>query len=113
MNDLTTSISQAMALATRLRSKSEKLKEGEFKSLCDAIILELAEIQLKLETLLLENASLAAQTKASPEGVCCPRCGELGWKVISTKPHKSPGVIAHTYGCRKCGLKEETLIKSK
>jgi transcription elongation factor Elf1 len=53
------------------------------------------------------------QAKASPEGVCCPRCGALGWKVASTKPHKSPGVIAHTYACKSCGLKEEVLVKSK
>lgn len=113
MSDLTTSISQAMALATRLRSMSERLKEGEFKRLCDAILLELAEVQLKLDVLLQENASLTEQAKASPEGVCCPRCGQLGWKVTSTKPHKSPGVIAHTYACKSCGLKEEVLVKAK
>ena len=112
MSDLTTSITQAMGMATRLRSMSEKLKEGEYKRLCDALILELAEVQIKLDALLQEHASMAEQAKASPEGVCCPRCGALGWKVTSTKP-KSPGVIAHTYACRSCGLKEEVLVKGR
>jgi len=115
MSDLTTSITQALTLATRLRSMSEKLKEGEFKRLADALLLELAEVQLKLGEVVSENASLRdqLQTQANPQGMRCPRCGEVGWRVTNTKPHKTPGVVAQTSACPKCGLKEEVLIKPK
>jgi ssDNA-binding Zn-finger/Zn-ribbon topoisomerase 1 len=115
MSDLLSSISQAMALATRLRSKSEKLKETEFKQLADALLLELAEMQLKLDDLMSDNVAMKGQlqAQANPQGECCPRCGELGWRVSSTKPHKTPGVMVQTYTCPKCRLKEETLIEPK
>jgi ssDNA-binding Zn-finger/Zn-ribbon topoisomerase 1 len=115
MSELLSSISQAMTLATRLRSKSEKLKEAEFKQLVDALLLELAEIQLKLDELMSENVALKGQlqAQASPQGERCPRCGELGWRVSGTRPHKTPGVMVQTSTCPKCRLKEETLINPK
>ena len=115
MSDLSTSLSQAMTLATRLRSMSEKLKEGEFKRILDALLLELAEVQLKLDDVLSEQVALKGQlqSQANPQGELCPRCGALGWKVTGSRPHKTPGVIVQTHGCAKCGLKEETLIKPK
>jgi predicted RNA-binding Zn-ribbon protein involved in translation (DUF1610 family) len=115
MTDLGTSLSQAMTLATRLRSMSEKIKEGEFKRLLDALLLELAEVQFKLEELMSENVSLKGQlhAHANPKGELCPRCGELGWRISDTRPHKTPGVIVQTHSCPKCGLKEEALIKPK
>lgn len=115
MTNLTSSLSQALALATRLRSMSEKMKEGEFKRILDALLLDLAEMQLQLDELLNENAALKgqAQQQANPQGQLCPRCGELGWRVSRSRPHTTPGVIAQTYSCPKCGLKEETLVKPK
>ena len=115
MSDLITSISQSLALATRLRSMSERLKDGEFKRVLDALLLELAEVQLKLDELMTEHAAVKAQLKAlaNPQGECCPRCGELGWRVTGSRPHKNPGVVVQIYGCSKCGLKEEALIKPK
>jgi hypothetical protein len=111
MSDLTTSISQAMMLATRLRSMSERLKDGDFKRVADALLLELAEVQLKLGEVMAENASLKGRAK-SQQGECCPRCGELGWHVASTKAHKTPGVVVQVSVCPKCKLKEESLIKA-
>jgi hypothetical protein len=115
MSDPATSLSQAMTLATRLRSMSEKLKEGEFKRILDALLLELAEAQLKLDEFLSEHATLKGQAhaQANPQGELCPRCGALGWKVTGSRPHKTPGVVVQTHGCAKCGLKEETLVKPK
>ena len=115
MTDLTSSLSQALALATRLRTMSEKMKEGEFKRILDALLLDLAEMQLQLDELLNENAALKGQAQelANPQGQLCPRCGELGWRVSRSRPHTTPGVIVQIYACPKCGLKEETLVKPK
>jgi predicted RNA-binding Zn-ribbon protein involved in translation (DUF1610 family) len=112
MTDLTTLLSHTMNLATRLRSMSEKIKDGEFKRVVDAMLLELAEVQIKLEEVASEHATLKGQlqTAANPKGELCPRCGELGWRLSSSRPHK-PGVIAQTYTCPKCKLKEEVLVK--
>jgi hypothetical protein len=94
---------------------SEKIREGEFKTVLDALLLELAEVQLKLDELMSEHAHLKGQlqAKANPQGELCPRCGELGWRLASSKPHKTPGVVVQTYACPKCKLKEEVLIKPK
>jgi len=118
MSDLTASISHALTLATRLRSMSEKIKDGEFKRVLDALLLELAEIQLKLDQLVSEYMGLKGQAQpgqpaAQDQGDCCPRCGALGWKISATKPTKTAGVIAQIYACGKCGLKEEVLVAGK
>jgi hypothetical protein len=115
MTDLMTSLTQALTLATHLRSMSEKIKEGDFKRILDALLLELAEVQLKLEELISENVALKSQVQAHahPEGQLCPRCGELGWSLSGSRPHKTPGVTVQTYTCPKCKLKEEVLIKPK
>lgn len=114
MDDLTTLLSHAMHLAARLRSMSEKIKDGEFKRVVDALLLELAEVQIKLEEVASEHAALKGQlhTAANPKGELCPRCGELGWRISSSRPHKTPGVISQTYTCPKCKLKEEVLVKA-
>ncbi|HKD53549.1 MAG TPA: hypothetical protein VKB72_04965 [Steroidobacteraceae bacterium] len=106
------SLNRAITLATRLRAASEKNKaNAEFKGLIDDILLELAEVQMRLEEVFTENVSLKSQAhaKAHPKGELCPRCGEFGWKVINTRPHGQQGAIAQTYSCPKCGLKEEVL----
>ena len=115
MSDLAASISQALVLATRLRSMSEKLKEGDFKRVLDALLLELAEVQLKVEEVLSENSTLKGQqqAKANPQPELCPRCGQLGWRLTGSRPHKTPGTVVQTHSCPKCGLKEEALVKSR
>lgn len=119
MSELTASISHALTLATRLRSMSEKIRDGEFKRVLDALLLELAELQLKLDQVSSENIALKGHAApgqpaaAQSQGDCCPRCGAIGWKVSATKPTKTPGVIAQIYACRQCGLKEETLVAGK
>jgi Zn finger protein HypA/HybF involved in hydrogenase expression len=115
MNDLAKSITQALGLATRLRSISQNLKEGEFKRLCDALLVELAEVQMKLDEVLTENATLKAQSQAEEDSgvICCPRCFEQGWHLVETRPHKTPGVVVQVWACPKCKLKEETIVKPK
>jgi hypothetical protein len=107
------SLNRAITLATRLRASSEKNKaNAEFKGMIDDILLELAEVQLKLEEMFTENVSLKTQAhaKANPKGELCPRCGEFGWKVTGSRPHGQQGAIAQIYACPKCGLKEEVLV---
>ena len=110
------SLNRAITLATRLRASSEKNKaNAEFKGMIDDILLELAEVQLKLEEMFSENLSLKtqAQAKANPKGELCPRCGEFGWKVTGSRPHGQQGAIAQIYSCPKCGLKEEAVVTPK
>jgi predicted RNA-binding Zn-ribbon protein involved in translation (DUF1610 family) len=115
MSDLLPGISRAVALATRLRVISERGRDAEFKQLVADLLLELAEMQLKLDELLNENAALKGQLQshANPKGDRCPRCFEFGWRMTSSRPHGHLGGMVQTYTCAKCGLKEEAIVKGK
>ena len=113
MSELNRAISQLLVLATRLRTHSEKLKDTHIKGMADEVLLQLAELQLKLEAFTTEHAELRAQLQsaANPEGERCPRCHELGWKVTNTRQDKS-GRTLQTYFCRSCKLKEEVIVQA-
>jgi hypothetical protein len=115
MGDLLPAISRAVTLATRLRVISERSKDASFKGIVDELLLELAEVQLKLDELAAENATLRGQlqTQSNPKGDRCPRCFEFGWRITSSRPHGQLGATVHTYKCAKCGLKEEVVVKAK
>ncbi|MBV8975061.1 MAG: hypothetical protein JOY74_08065 [Sinobacteraceae bacterium] len=115
MSDLQPGIARAVALATRLRIMSELGRDAEFKQLVADLLLELAEVQLKLDEVLNENAGLKGQlqSQSDPSGERCPRCFELGWRVLNTRAHGQSGGMVHTYSCGKCGLKEEVVVKGK
>jgi len=115
MSDLLPGISRAVALATRLRVISERGRDAEFKQLVADLLLELAEMQLKLDELLTENAALKGQlqSQANPKGERCPRCFEFGWRMTGSRPHGQLGGMVQTYTCAKCGLKEEAIVKGK
>jgi hypothetical protein len=115
MSDLLPGISRAVALATRLRVISERGRDAEFKQLVADLLLELAEMQLKLDELLTENAALKGQLQshANPKGERCPRCFEFGWRMTSSRPHGQLGGMVQTYTCAKCSLKEEAIVKGK
>lgn len=111
-------MSQALTLATRLRTLSERTKDSQFRGIVAELLLELAEVQIKLDELVNEHtalkAQLRAQATAQPER--CPRCHELGWKVTNTRTVKTAGHPARTaqlYACPKCGLKEEVLVAAE
>ena len=113
MTDLLPAISRAINLATRLRALSDKkVKDAEFKGILDDILLELAEVQLRVEEVLNENATLKGQVRSPKRGLG-PRCAELGWRVTGSRPHGQHGAIAQTYKCPKCGLKEEVVVPAK
>ncbi len=115
MSDLLPGISRAVALATRLRVISELGRDAEFKQLVADLLLELAEVQLKLDELMHENAALKGQiqSQSNPKGERCPRCFEFGWRVTNSRPHGQLGGMVQTYSCAKCGLKEEVVLKGK
>lgn len=110
MSELNQAIAQAIVLATRLRTHSEKLKDTHIKGMADELLLELAELQLKFEAFAAEHATLKTQLRsaANPEGERCPRCQELGWKVTNTRQDKT-GRTVQTYFCKKCKLKEDVV----
>ena len=114
-SDLLPAISRAVTLATRLRVISDRGRDGEFRGIVADLLLELAEVQLKLDELLNENAALKGQMQvnANPKGDRCPRCFELGWRVSSSRPHGQLGAMVQVYTCAKCGLKEEGVVKGK
>ncbi|HET7756283.1 MAG TPA: hypothetical protein VI195_02360 [Steroidobacteraceae bacterium] len=114
MTDLNKAISQALMLATRLRTMSERTKDSPFKGIVAELLLEIAEVQIRIDELVSEHAALKArlQAQSAPQVERCPRCHELGWKVTGRRPVKQPGQpprIAQAYACSKCGLKEEVL----
>ena len=108
-------ISRAVTLATRLRVISDRGRDAEFRGIVADLLLELAEVQLKIDDLLNENAALKGQMQAqtNPKGERCPRCFEFGWRVTSSRPHGQLGSMVQTYGCAKCGLKEEVVVKGR
>jgi len=114
-SDLLPAISRAVTLATRLRVISDRGKDAEFRGIVADLLLELAEVQLKLDELMNENAALRGQlqTQGNPQGERCPRCFELGWRMTSSRPHGQLGGMVQTYACAKCGLKEEVVVKAR
>jgi hypothetical protein len=69
MSDLLPGISRAVSLAIRLRVISERGRDAQFKQLVADLLLELAEVQLKLDELMNENAALRGQlqTQGNPK----------------------------------------------
>ena len=114
-SDLLPAISRAVTLATRLRVISDRGRDAEFKGIVADLLLELAEVQMKLDELLSENAAIRGQmqSNANPKGERCPRCFEFGWRVTTSRPHGQLGGMVQTYACPKCGLKEEVVVKGK
>jgi predicted RNA-binding Zn-ribbon protein involved in translation (DUF1610 family) len=110
MSELNDAIAQMLVLATRLRTHTEKLKDSHIKSMADELLVQLAELQINFEAFTTEHAALKAQLQsaANPGGELCPRCGELGWKVASTRQDKA-GRTVQTYLCKSCKLKEEVV----
>ena len=111
MSELTQAIAQIIVLATRLRTHAEKLRETHVKGMADELLVQLVELQLKVEAFTTEHAALRTQVQstANPQGERCPRCHEIGWKVTSTR-HDKAGRTVQTYVCRSCKLKEEVVV---
>ncbi len=113
MGELNQAISQMIVLATRLRTHTERLRDTQIKGMADELLLQLAELQLKIEAFATDHAALQAQLQSAsnPEGERCPRCHELGWKITNTRQDKS-GRTVQTYLCKSCKLKEEVIAQA-
>ena len=116
MSDLITSVSTAITLATRLREISKNIENAEFKNLLADLSLELADAKLKIADLMSENSELIQkiQTLTSATGERCPKCNNLTFEIISTKPHKifgDMGTKEREYKCSGCGFSESKLIE--
>jgi hypothetical protein len=111
MSELSQAVAQMLVLATRLRTHSEKLRDTQIKGMADELLLQLAELQIKLEAFTAEHAALRAQLTAHPEAERCPRCHELGWKIASTRQDKT-GRTVQIYACKSCKLKEEVIASA-
>jgi hypothetical protein len=111
-----TAITNAISLLTRLKQISGNIRDAEFKNLLADLSLELAEVKIKMASLMNENLELQNKIKEleSVEGDPCPRCHKRGWQIENSKPDKVYGIIGgirRTYKCSFCGFSEEELIK--
>lgn len=114
MNELAQMIGSCMGLVARLRTLSERSRDPDFKQIVADLLLQLAEVQLKLDEVLSDGSAPKAQGK--PQVELCPRCGELGWKPVDTRGQGTVGIsgrMSRTYKCAKCGLKEEVPVGTK
>ena len=107
MSELNDAIAQMIVLATRLRTHSERLKDTHIKGMADELLVQLAELQINFEAFASEHAALKGQVQ-NPGGERCPRCGEIGWKLTSTRQDKA-GRTVRTFSCKSCKLKEEVV----
>lgn len=115
MTDIISSVSTAITLATRLREISKNIEDAEFKNLLADLSLELADAKLKIADLISENAELKEKIRSltSATGERCPKCNNLTFEIISTKPHRifgNMGAKEREYKCSGCGFAESKLI---
>lgn len=116
MTDLISSVSTAITLATRLREISKNIEDAEFKNLVADLSIELAEAKQKIADLISENTKLNERINSltSATGERCPKCNNLTFELISTKPHKifgDMGTMEREYVCSGCGFAESKLIE--
>jgi len=58
MADISSTVTTAVTIVTRLREIGESFENGEFKSLVADLGLELDDVQLKIAEILLENKAM-------------------------------------------------------
>ena len=78
--------------------------------------LELAEAKLKISDLVSDNVELNEKIRllTSATGERCPKCNNLTFEIISTKPHEIFGDLGtkeREYKCSGCGFNESKLIE--
>lgn len=116
MTDLISTVSTAISLASRLREISKNIEDAEFKNLLADLSLELADAKLKIADLVSENTELKERLSSltSATGERCPKCNNLTFEIISTKPHKifgDMGAKEREYKCSGCGFAESKFIE--
>src|SRR5437588_1774934 len=113
--EVISSVTNAIALVSRLKKISENVRDAEFKNVLADLSLELAETKMKMASLIGENADLENKIREleSAEGDPCPKCRKRGWHVDKSEPDPefgNMGGIRRTYLCSLCGFTEQVLI---
>ncbi|MCK5771640.1 hypothetical protein [Algiphilus sp.] len=114
-SEIISSLSHAISIAYRLKEVSENVKSAEFKNLLADLSLELADVKLKLASVLEENIRLAEQVREleAVESDPCPKCRKRTWELEVSKPHPDLGelgVVMRYYKCTSCGHAEQTTV---
>ena len=114
--EVISSVSNAIALVSRLKKVSENIRNAEFKNLLADLSLELAEAKIKMASLITENAELQNKITEleSLEGDPCPKCRKRTWQIEKSEPDEIYGIVGgirRTYLCSACGFTEQKLIK--
>jgi DNA repair exonuclease SbcCD ATPase subunit len=118
MSDLISTVSTAISLTKRLREINENIKNAEFTNILADLSLELAEVKLKMASLIEEKGELQKKIREleSIEGDPCPKCKKNGWqleKSVKDSVFGDLGGIRRTYVCSYCGFSEEELVTPK
>jgi hypothetical protein len=113
--DIISTISSAISLTRRLKTISDNIKDAEFKNLLADLTLQLADVKLKLASILEENVALKQQIKENEntEGDPCPKCRMRSYQLVSSKPDSvfgEVGGVRRLYKCSSCEFSEEKLI---
>lgn len=111
MADILGSLSAALAIASRLKTISDHVRDAEFKKLLADLNMELAEAKMKMVDLVEESARLKERVREleKVEGDRCPKCHKMAWQLESSRADSTfgdLGVKQRTYKCSACGFAE-------
>jgi len=122
MTGLMETISTAIALTARLSELADNIEDQEFKHLLAKLSLELADLslglaqaELRIANLIVENAKMRDEypKQSNSEGELCPKCRQMTFELISSKPHPAFGDLGYRerrYKCSDCGFAESSIV---
>jgi regulator of replication initiation timing len=115
MIEVISSVTTAIKLVSRLKEISEKLKDAQLNNLVGDLSLQLADLKVKLATVVEENVTLKQRVRElqNVEGEPCPRCQKRSWQLESSRRDSvfgSLGGMRRVYKCSSCGFSEEQLF---
>jgi regulator of replication initiation timing len=110
--------SNTFNLVNRLREISEKIKNAELTNIIADLSLDLAELKMKLASVLEENTTLKQRLHdiENAAGEPCPKCHKRTWGVESSRADpvfENVGGIRRLYKCSACGFAENQFFTPK
>jgi ribosomal protein L37E len=114
MIELIPAVTNAITLVSRLRTISENVKDAESRNLLADLSVELADVKIKMASMMEENANLHAKIRnfESLDTDPCPRCRKRTYTVEKSEPDRrfrAVGGLRRTYKCSSCAFSEEKL----